>query len=236
MANEKFGPHHPTIIEAKHVEALYELWGIDYAVEIEAAEDGETSETVRLGYCMAYTSHFQDVGLSFPHPRFLLEALAELGMAFAQMMPNFWRYFLALWIRATEEGLRFEMIGGGRNFSFLRSTRHRSATSTSRRSLGSSLTRLAMEASNEYVALMEKRLADFPSKEEVGGYLLTIQQLRGELEAVQATEKQREVEIEGAEGQTDLDSMRKKHRREIKGCKATTLKEHSLARRSLAQE
>ncbi|KAF2541225.1 hypothetical protein F2Q68_00029535 [Brassica cretica] len=107
MANEKFGPHHPTIIEAKHVEALYELWGIDYAVEIEAAEDGETSETVRLGYCVAYTSHFQDVGLSFPHPRFLLEALVELGMAFAQITPNFWRYFLALWIRATEEGLRF---------------------------------------------------------------------------------------------------------------------------------
>ena len=58
-----------------------------------------------------------------------------------------------------------------------------------------------MEASNEYVALMEKRLADFPSKEEVGVHLLTIQQLQGELEAVQATEKQREVEIEGAEGQ-----------------------------------
>ncbi|KAH0901675.1 LOW QUALITY PROTEIN: hypothetical protein HID58_041178 [Brassica napus] len=86
-----------------------------------------------------------------------------------------------------------------------------------------------MEASNEYVALMEKRLADFPSKEEVGVHLLTIQQLQGELEAVQATEKQREVEIEGAEGQTDLDSMRKKHRREIKGCKAAALKEHSLA-------
>ncbi|KAF2541224.1 hypothetical protein F2Q68_00029538 [Brassica cretica] len=104
MANEKFGPHHPTIIEAKHVEALYELWGIDYAVEIEAAEDGETSETVRRGYCVAYTSHFQDVGLSFP---LLLEALAELGMAFAQMSSNFWRYFLALWIRAREEGVRF---------------------------------------------------------------------------------------------------------------------------------
>ncbi|KAF3527275.1 hypothetical protein DY000_02037505 [Brassica cretica] len=107
MANEKFGPHHPTIIEAKHVEALYELWGIDYAVEIEAAEDGETPETVRPGYCVAYTSHFQDGGLSFPLPRFLLEALAELGMAFAQMAPNFWRYFLASWIRARKEGLRF---------------------------------------------------------------------------------------------------------------------------------
>ncbi|KAF3599499.1 hypothetical protein F2Q69_00036979 [Brassica cretica] len=36
-----------------------------------------------------------------------------------------------------------------------------------------------MEASNEYAALMEKRLADFLSKEEAGSHLLTIQQLRG---------------------------------------------------------
>ncbi|KAF3539404.1 hypothetical protein F2Q69_00020373 [Brassica cretica] len=107
MVNKKFGPHLPTIIEARHIETLYELWGIDYAVEIEAPEDGETPETVRPGYCGAYTSHFQDGGLSFPLPRFLLEALAELGMAFAQMVPNFWRYFLASWIRAREEGLKF---------------------------------------------------------------------------------------------------------------------------------
>ncbi|KAF3589622.1 hypothetical protein F2Q69_00028182 [Brassica cretica] len=55
----------------------------------------------------------------------------------------------------------------------------------------------AMEASNEYAALMERRLADFVSKEEVGSHLLMIQQLRGELEAVRVTEQQREVEIEG---------------------------------------
>ena len=93
MALEKFGPYLPTIIGPKHIEKLYELWGIDYTVEIEAAEEGETPETVRLGYCGAYTSHFQDDGLSFPLPRFLLEVLAELRMAFAQMAPNFWRYF-----------------------------------------------------------------------------------------------------------------------------------------------
>nr|VDC66540.1 unnamed protein product [Brassica rapa] len=33
MASEKFGPHLPTIIEGKHIKPLYELWGIDYAVE-----------------------------------------------------------------------------------------------------------------------------------------------------------------------------------------------------------
>ncbi|KAF2534274.1 hypothetical protein F2Q70_00029960 [Brassica cretica] len=90
-----------------HIETLYEPWGIDYAVEIEAPEDGETPETVRPAYCGAYASHLQDGGLSFSLPRFLLEALVELRMAFAQMVPNFWRYFLASWIRAREEGLRF---------------------------------------------------------------------------------------------------------------------------------
>ncbi|KAF3599468.1 hypothetical protein F2Q69_00035502 [Brassica cretica] len=107
MTSEKFGPHLPTIIEAKHIENLYELWGIDYAVKIEAPEDDETPETLRPGYCGAYMLHFEDGGLSFPLPRFLPEALAELGMAFAQMAPNFWRYFLASWIRAREEGLKF---------------------------------------------------------------------------------------------------------------------------------
>ena len=57
-----------------------------------------------------------------------------------------------------------------------------------------------MEANNEYAALMEKRLADFLSKEEVGGHLLTIQQLRGELETIRVTEHQREVEVEGLKG------------------------------------
>lgn len=39
-----------------------------------------------------------------------------------------------------------------------------------------------MEASNDYAAEMEKRLAAIPNKEEVAGHLLTIQKLRAELE------------------------------------------------------
>ncbi|KAF2539460.1 hypothetical protein F2Q70_00004567 [Brassica cretica] len=89
MASEKFGPHLPMIVDAKHIEPIYELWGVDYPVDIELPNDDETLETVRPGYCGAYMSHFKDEGLSFPLPRFLLEALAELGMAFAQMAPNF---------------------------------------------------------------------------------------------------------------------------------------------------
>ncbi|KAF3599467.1 hypothetical protein F2Q69_00035505 [Brassica cretica] len=83
----------------------------------------------------------------------------------------------------------------------------------------------AMEASNEYAALMEKRLPDFQSKKE-----------------------QREVEVEGLKGklvateaekvaiQNDLDLMKEKHRRKIEGREATALKEHSLARSFLARE
>ncbi|KAF2584251.1 hypothetical protein F2Q70_00036215 [Brassica cretica] len=82
MAVEKFGPHLKTILEAKHIEAIYELWGVDYAVKIEFPEDGETPATMS-------------------------RALAELKMAFTQMAPNFFRYFLATWVRAQEEGLEF---------------------------------------------------------------------------------------------------------------------------------
>ncbi|KAF2571207.1 hypothetical protein F2Q70_00003963 [Brassica cretica] len=89
MASEKFGPHLPTIPEAKHIEAIYKLWGVNYAVDIKLPDDDETPETLRPGYCGSYMSHFEDGGLSFPLPRFLLEALAELGMAFAQMAHKF---------------------------------------------------------------------------------------------------------------------------------------------------
>ncbi|KAF3574886.1 hypothetical protein F2Q69_00059575 [Brassica cretica] len=80
MANEKSGPHLPMILDANHIEAI---------VEIELPGDDETPETVRPGCFRAYKSHFKDGGLSFPLPRFLLEVLAEVGMAFAQMAPNF---------------------------------------------------------------------------------------------------------------------------------------------------
>ncbi|KAF3571096.1 hypothetical protein F2Q69_00059577 [Brassica cretica] len=95
----------------------------------------------------------------------------------------------------------------------------------------------ATEASNEYAAMMENRLADFPSKEEVGSHLLTIPPLRGELEAVRVTEQQRGVEIEGLKGklaaaetekvavQNDLDLMKEKHRREIEDAVLAVVKD-----------
>ena len=68
-------------------------------------------------------------------------------------------------------------------------------------------------------------MANFASKEEIAGHLLTIQQLRGELEVAREVERQREAEIEESKNklaaakaekvaiQSDLDSMKEKHRR-----------------------
>ncbi|KAH0868596.1 hypothetical protein HID58_075618 [Brassica napus] len=85
----------------------------------------------------------------------------------------------------------------------------------------------AMEASNDYATLMEGRLEFFPSKEEIAGHLLTIQQLRGELGAAPEAERQRE---------SDLDSMKEKYRREIEGRDRKARKDLHLARVSLAKE
>ena len=105
-----------------------------------------------------------------------------------------------------------------------------------------------MEASNEYAALMERRLANFASKEEIAGHLLTIQQLRGELEVAREVERQREAgikeskknlaaaEAEKVAIQSDFDSMKEKHRREIEGRDRRARKDRHLARLSLAQE
>ncbi|KAJ4901847.1 Uncharacterized protein Rs2_15798 [Raphanus sativus] len=88
MAKEKFGPYTNSTLTRDELKIIQELWGVLYAVEGELP-DGGTPETVRSGYCGAFMTHFKDGGLSFPLPSFLLELLAELGMAFTQMNPNF---------------------------------------------------------------------------------------------------------------------------------------------------
>ncbi|KAF3610379.1 hypothetical protein DY000_02049524 [Brassica cretica] len=105
-----------------------------------------------------------------------------------------------------------------------------------------------MEASCEYAALMEGRLAYFTNKEEIAGHLFTIQQLRGELEASREVERQREAEIEESKRklvvaeaekvaiQSNLDSMKEKHRREIEGQDRKARKDLHLVRLSLARE
>ncbi|KAJ4917322.1 Uncharacterized protein Rs2_02872 [Raphanus sativus] len=74
---------------------------------------------------------------------------------------------------------------------------------------------------------MEIRLADFPSKEEIGCHLLTIQQLRVELEVARVKDQLRAEEVEDLNGnlaaveekkvaiQGDLDSVKEKCKREL---------------------
>ena len=50
----------------------------------------------------AYTTYFEDYGLLFLSLEPVLEILAELGLAIAQMYPNLLRYFLTLSVTARE--------------------------------------------------------------------------------------------------------------------------------------
>lgn len=42
MAVKNFGPHLPTILEGKYIEAIYKLWGVPYIVELDLPQGGET--------------------------------------------------------------------------------------------------------------------------------------------------------------------------------------------------
>ncbi|KAF2530320.1 hypothetical protein F2Q70_00029494 [Brassica cretica] len=89
------------------LEDLYKVYGVDRAIVLDLAGTTETPETVREGYCGAYLSFFYSCGLNFPIPEPILEILAELGLSFTQILPNFLRYLVAFLVRAREEGLSF---------------------------------------------------------------------------------------------------------------------------------
>ncbi|KAF2535675.1 hypothetical protein F2Q68_00021349 [Brassica cretica] len=89
------------------LEDLYTVYEVDRAVVLDLASASETPETVRGGYYGAYLSFFQSCGLTFPIPEPLLEILAELGLSFTQILPNFLRHLTAFLVRAREEGLSF---------------------------------------------------------------------------------------------------------------------------------
>ncbi|KAF3610508.1 hypothetical protein DY000_02050305 [Brassica cretica] len=100
----------------------------------------------------------------------------------------------------------------------------------------------------ESVMPMFRWQSPMPSKEEIGGHLLTIQQLQGELDTARDAEKQREVDFEelrkkmaAAEAekviaQNDLNSMEEKYKQEIEGRDRKARKDLHLARVSLAEE
>ncbi|XP_018453742.1 meiosis-specific protein ASY2-like [Raphanus sativus] len=87
-------------------ESILELRGVPYEATIDYP-NGDTPENVRPGYCGACMCFFRHGLMSFPIPSFLLEILAELKLAFTQITPTFWRYVLATFVRAREEGLEF---------------------------------------------------------------------------------------------------------------------------------
>ncbi|KAJ4869784.1 Uncharacterized protein Rs2_48644 [Raphanus sativus] len=102
MASQsKPGPLTPT-----EYKALMELWGVPYEAVIDYP-NGDAPGSVRPGYCRAYMCFFRDSLMSFPIPSFFLEILAELQLSFTQITPTFWRYVLATFVRAREEGLEF---------------------------------------------------------------------------------------------------------------------------------
>lgn len=111
-------------MKGKYLDTIYELWGVSYEVKLSFPLPGESPENVREGHAVTYMHHFEDGGLSFSLPRFILEALAELRIAFSRMSPNFFRYFLGTWILAREQGMKFglaelkQLFTLERNFGF----------------------------------------------------------------------------------------------------------------------
>ncbi|KAG2312117.1 hypothetical protein Bca52824_023674 [Brassica carinata] len=93
----------------------------------------------------------------------------------------------------------------------------------------------AMEASNDYAAEMEKRLAAIPNKEEVAGHLLTIQKLRAELEVARVN-SQRSSNKEKTIALRDVEAIQEKCKRVFEGRDAFVRKACHRARRSLAGE
>ena len=83
-----FGFPRPTTT-TDDLEDLYKEYGVDRAVVLDLAGATETLETVRGGYYGAYLSFFHSCGVTFPIPEPMLEILAELGLSFTQILPNF---------------------------------------------------------------------------------------------------------------------------------------------------
>ena len=95
---------------------------------------------------------------------------------------------------------------------------------------------------------MEKRLAEFPDKEEIMKHHLTIQQLRTELDSFQLRDERNAEEIIGLNErlmlsergkvalQGNLDSMKGKWKREVENRNAAIRKERRQARSSLAEK
>ena len=104
--SSSFSFPHPTTT-TDDLEDLYTMYGVDRAIVLDLASMSETPKIVRGGYCRAYPSFFQSCGLTFPILEPILEILAELGLSFNQILPNFLRHHITFLVKAREEGLSF---------------------------------------------------------------------------------------------------------------------------------
>ena len=77
------------------LEGLYKEYGVDRAVVLDLVGATETPETVQGGYYGANLSFFHSCGLTFSISEPVLEILAELGLSFNQVLPNFLRHLIA---------------------------------------------------------------------------------------------------------------------------------------------
>ncbi|KAL0826061.1 hypothetical protein Bca101_049738 [Brassica carinata] len=214
MAAEKFGLHLKTILKGKRIDAIYELWGVNYAVEIASSESPS-------GRVLRPRSQAQSLGLL---ARPVSVAIPSGGACKAPDTSA---------SSAGDRALNDEID------SLSRQSRRRILEEINSVTSGSSSPRLSspLRASGEGT-----------SREEITGHLLTIQQLRGELDTAREVERQREVDFEelkkklaAAEAekvvaQSNLNSMEEKYKREIEGRDMRALNDLHLARVSLAKE
>ncbi|XP_024004888.1 uncharacterized protein LOC112082034 [Eutrema salsugineum] len=96
-----------SIVSPQDLARLRRIHDIPSSIELVVPDRGETPKTVRTGYSIAYTPFFDACRLSFPIPPSLLTILADLGLAFPQMNPNFVHHALALLVRAAESRIPF---------------------------------------------------------------------------------------------------------------------------------
>ncbi|KAH0880005.1 hypothetical protein HID58_067399 [Brassica napus] len=322
MASEKFGPHLLTIIEAKHIKNLYELWGIDYAIEIEAPEGGETPEYVRPGYSpmtpellgliatlrrgsprwLAFTIDRIRAAYALPPGENRATPVGPVRMSTRRSIPQIcfvqgrrrrmcypivltslpmsdrWNELrkpdvvrplgrdrrlnlLVIWLGGCRSLFPWVGLEGLRTFrpvlsviELLTTTLIRRLTDDDVESSTHQRRRRALEEVNTVSS--NSPSSGLPPPLQASGEGTSRVDPSARLPDVQEASswgfsydsKQREVEVEGLKGklaaieaekvalQTDIDLMKKKHRREIDGCKAAALREHILARRSLARE
>ncbi|CAA7038349.1 unnamed protein product [Microthlaspi erraticum] len=98
--------HSPTL-DAESRDIFRRDYEVSEEIELALPAEGEDPEHVRPGFCCAYVSYFESGGMIFPIPRFLLEVLAHLKMAFPQMHPSLVRHTIGCAVRAREEDISF---------------------------------------------------------------------------------------------------------------------------------